>query len=195
VSLSIQLQSLHAPSVALAAVAGVMTWSLAEYLLHRFLGHDRRTMPNPFGHEHTRHHSEGDYFAPTWKKALVSLVAVPVISALVALAVGPALGLIYAVAFVSMYVTYEWLHRRMHTHRGVGVYGRFVRRHHFHHHFGNPRKNHGVTSPIWDLAFGTFEAPGRIRVPAKLKMSWLVDESTGEVVAELAPFYELRSAA
>jgi sterol desaturase/sphingolipid hydroxylase (fatty acid hydroxylase superfamily) len=152
-------------------------------------------MPNPFGHEHTRHHSEGDYFAPTWKKALVSLVAVPVIGALVALGVGPALGLVYAVAFVSMYATYEWLHRRMHTHRGVGGYGRFVRRHHFHHHFGNPRTNHGVTSPIWDLLFGTYEAPGRIRVPAKLKMSWLVDESTGEVVAELAPFYELRRAA
>jgi sterol desaturase/sphingolipid hydroxylase (fatty acid hydroxylase superfamily) len=93
-----------------------------------------------------------------------------------------------------MYLAYEWVHRRAHTHRGVGAYGRFLRRHHFHHHFGNPRVNHGVTSPVWDVVLGTFETPERIRVPEKLCMRWLVDPHTGDVFADLARFYELRRA-
>jgi sterol desaturase/sphingolipid hydroxylase (fatty acid hydroxylase superfamily) len=181
--------------LALAACAGVTLWSLAEYLLHRFLGHDRRTWPNAFATEHTRHHGEGDYFARSWKKALGALGAVPIVSAMAASVVGATLGIAFGASFVSMYVLYEWVHRRAHTHRGLGAYGRYLRRHHFHHHFGNPRANHGVTSPVWDVVFGTFEPPGRIRVPEKLRMRWLVDPRTGDVFSDLALFYELRRAA
>lgn len=173
-----------------AVVAGVLSWTLAEYLLHRFLGHDKRTFPNPFGAEHTRHHAD-NYFAPSWKKALVALVAVPAIVLAARPLVGGELALVYGVSFVAMYVAYEVVHRRAHTHRGLGAYGRFLRRHHFHHHFGNPRTNHGVTSPLWDLVFGTYEAPRKIRVPEKLRMSWLEDPTTGEVCADLAGDYEI----
>ena len=167
----------------MAALLGALTWTLLEYAMHRFLGHDRRTFPNPFGNEHTRHHSQGDYFAPAWKKALVALGGL----AVVGLALGPA----FALGFVSMYVVYEVVHRRAHTHRGVGAYGRYLRRHHFHHHFMNPRSNHGVTSPLWDVVFGTLETPGRIRVPRKLQMRWLVDPATGQVRADEQAHYEL----
>lgn len=178
-------------TVALAALAGVALWTLAEYLLHRFLGHDRRTWPNAFAEEHTRHHSEGNYFAPTWKKGLVALAALAVVTLLASLALGVTLGLVFGGSFVGMYAIYEAVHRRAHTHRGFGAYGRYLRRHHFHHHFTNPRTNHGVTSPLWDFVFGTWQAPQRIRVPAKLRMSWLVDPRTDDVFAELAPHYEL----
>jgi sterol desaturase/sphingolipid hydroxylase (fatty acid hydroxylase superfamily) len=177
--------------IGLTALAGIGSWTLVEYVLHRFFGHDRRTWPNAFAAEHTRHHSEGDYFAPTWKKAIVTVVAAPVVTAVAALGLGLQLGAIYGVSFVGMYVTYELIHRRAHTHRGRGPYGRYLRRHHFSHHFANPRANHGVTSPIWDLIFGTWQAPGRIRVPAKLQMCWLVDPRTGDVYEDLAADYEI----
>lgn len=174
-----------------AAVAGAAAWTFLEYGIHRFLGHDRRTFPNPFASEHTRHHSQGDYFAPTWKKALVALVAFAVVGALAAAVAGLSEGPVFAAAFVAMYVTYEVIHRRAHTHRGAGAYGRFLRRHHFHHHFVNPGANHGVTTPFWDVVFRTRESPGRVRVPEKLQMRWLVDPATGEVRVEHLPFYEL----
>jgi len=177
--------------LALTITAGVISWTLAEYLLHRFLGHDRRTWPNAFANEHTRHHSEGDYFAPTRKKAMVAIVSVPLVTMLAALALGWWRGAVFGVSFVAMYVTYEVVHRRAHTHAGFGAYGRYLRRHHFHHHFGNPRANHGVTSPIWDFVFRTWEAPGRIRVPEKLRMRWLVDPQTGDVRSDFAADYEL----
>lgn len=172
-------------------LCGVVLWTLLEYVIHRFLGHDRRTFPNPFGEEHTRHHSEGDYFAPSWKKALVAVAAVAMLAPLATLAVGALYGPVFAVSFAAMYLAYEIFHRRAHTHQGLNAYGRWLRRHHFHHHFGNPRMNHGVTSPVWDVVFGTLQKPGIIKVPRKLQMRWLVDPATGEVREELAGHYAL----
>lgn len=178
-------------NIAIAALAGVMTWSLLEYLIHRFLGHHPKLRPNPFAAEHVRHHAEGDYFAPTYKKAILTLVILGTVTPLGVWALGLWPGLAYSIGLVSMYVSYEVLHRRLHTHAGVGPYGRWARRHHFHHHFESPKTNHGVTSPLFDVLFGTHRPVSRIRVPKKLAMRWLCDER-GEVDARHAGIYSLR---
>ena len=178
-------------SLGLTAVAGAAAWTLTEYALHRFLGHDRRTMPNFFSVEHTRHHSVGDYFAPSWKKGLAALAVATAMFAAARTITSPPLAIAFTVGFTGMYVTYEVIHRRAHTHAGIGRYGRLLRRHHFHHHFENPRANHGVTSPVWDLAFGTYEASTEIRVPSRLVMRWLCDPATGAVRVEHAATYRI----
>lgn len=180
--------------IALAATAGAATWSLLEYVIHRWLGHGRRLRGNPFGVEHLRHHVEGDYFAPTWKKAaVVTPFALAVGTPAYALA-GPA-GVGYIGGLVALYVVYEWFHRREHTHGGVGPYGRWARRHHFHHHLVDARTNFGVTSPLWDIVFGTYRVPGVIKVPARLTMVWLVDPATGAVRERHADTFVLRRGA
>lgn len=190
---STMMMTTHWTPLLLCALAGVAAWTLAEYLLHRLLGHHPRTRPNAFADEHTRHHAEGGYFAPTWKKALVAVAVVPLASAAAALVLrDAALGLAFGCSFTAMYVAYEVVHRRAHTHAGRGAYGRFLRRHHFHHHFENPRANHGVTSPLWDMVFGTYETPTLIRVPRKLAMRWLADDVTNEIRADLAGRYAFR---
>ena len=178
-------------SLAIAVVLGAIAWTFLEYVIHRWLGHDPRTRPNPFAAEHVRHHSQGNYFAPSWKKALSAvLFAAVLIGPSIAVAGVPA-GSCVVAGFIATYVAYEVLHRREHTHPGLSSYTRFLRRHHFYHHFTNPRFNHGVTTPCWDWLFGTLRAPGRIRVPAKLAMKWLVDPNTGDVRPEHAKHYEL----
>jgi dihydroceramide fatty acyl 2-hydroxylase len=178
-------------SAAIAGLSGVVTWTLLEYLLHRFLGHDKRTQPNFFSREHTRHHGEGDYFAPTWKKGIVAVAATGIVAPLAMLLGGVAVGSAYTVGLIGMYLLYEWVHRRTHVHPGIGAYGRFLRRHHLSHHFTNPKKNHGVTTPIWDFVFGTFEPSERIRVPRRLAMVWLVDPATRQLRDAWADVYEL----
>ena len=84
-------------------------------------------------------------------------------------------------------------HRGVGAHTGVGRYGRWARRHHFHHHFVDPKTNHGVTTPLWDLVFRTYRTPEVIPVPAKLCMRWLLDDA-GAVRAEHADRYQLRGA-
>ena len=179
-------------ALVIASLLGVLTWTFLEYVIHRWMGHDRRFKRTPFGVEHVRHHIEGNYFAPTWKKVVVAIVFTAVLSGPAVLLVGTGPGLAYVLGLMSFYGVYEVSHRREHTHPGFGAYGRWARRHHFHHHFVDGRSNHGVTTPLWDLVFGTYQRPTRIEVPEQLCMSWLRDPATGEIRAEHAGTFSLR---
>ncbi|HUQ03912.1 MAG TPA: sterol desaturase family protein [Kofleriaceae bacterium] len=181
-------------SILLSILLGAFTWSFLEYVIHRWLGHDRRFRGNPFGKEHLRHHVEGDYFAASWKKAIFAVV-VSTIMGVPAVLLAGVYGAAWVAGFVAFYAAYEVLHRREHTHAGIGPYGRWARRHHFHHHFVDGRANHGVTSPLWDLAFGTYRQPAVIPVPQRLCMAWLLDPHTREVRSEHAARYTLRTTA
>lgn len=177
--------------IAVALAIGAASWTLLEFLLHNFLGHHGRGR-NPFGKEHKRHHATTSYFAPTGKKALFASPVVLAAWAIFALTIGPVFGTAFAVGLVGMYIAYEVVHRRAHTHPPRGFYGRWLRRHHFHHHFLSPKTNHGVTTPIWDYVFGTRrEVVGPVRVPVKHAMAWLVDPVTGRVRDEYAADYVL----
>jgi len=178
-----------------AVVCGIATWTLLEYMIHRWMGHDRRFRRTPFGIEHIRHHAEGNYFAPTWKKLIIAaVVGVGACYPAIAIA-GRTAGIAYVAGLICFYGVYEWLHRRDHTHAGIGPYARWQRKHHFHHHFVDPSTNHGVTTPLWDLVFGTYRTPTTIKVPPKLCMAWLLDPATGDVRAEHAATYQLGKSA
>ena len=174
-----------------AAAAGIATWTALEYLIHRWGGHDRRFRRSPFGVEHIRHHVEGDYFAATWKKLVAAVVVASVLCVPAIAIAGIPIGLAYVAGLISFYGMYELLHRREHTHPGVGPYGRWARRHHFYHHFVDGRTNFGVTTPLWDLAFGTYRRPAIIKVPPRLCMAWLRDPATGAIHPEHAATYQL----
>lgn len=177
-----------APALVSALLGGFATWTLLEYLIHRFLGHHGKGR-NPFGREHLRHHAETSYFAPTWKKAAVATPVIVVAAALLAVLMGRDIGLAYSTGLTLMYVGYEVAHRRAHTHPPAGPYSRWMRRHHFHHHFRSPRMNHGVTTPVWDFVFRTYEPVTQVRVPPKHAMTWLVDPATREVRPEFRDDY------
>ncbi len=178
--------------IAIAAIAGSFTWLMGEYLIHRFLGHGKHTKRTQFGREHTKHHALGNYFAPWQVKARAALPVFVVFFGLSALIAGPLVGAVYVSSFGGTYLLYELLHRRAHTHPPTGRYTRWARRHHFYHHFGDPKVNHGVTTPIGDWLLFTNTVPAeKVRVPEKLVMDWLVDPNTGDVYAEHAEDYEL----
>ncbi len=176
--------------IAGAVLAGAAGWSLSEYALHRWVGHDPKSETD-FAEEHRRHHAERFYFAPTSKK-VTHVGPIVASAALVARAVAGRAGVAFVAGYAAAYVGYEVFHRRLHTHPPTGSVGRFLRRHHFAHHFNGPQTNHGVTSPVWDAVFGTLRDPGVIRVPEKLAMTWLIDPATGEAKAEYAADYVIR---
>lgn len=176
-------------SLVLAALAGAFLWTLAEYGLHRLVFHE---MPgrSPGAREHRMHHADPSYFAPWPQKALAALAAAALLGPLAWLAAGALTAAAFTGGFVAMYLAYEVLHRRVHTRPPRGPYGRWRRRNHLAHHFTDPRRAHGVTSPLWDRVFGTGLPPARVRVPRKLAMPWMLD-ARGELRPELAADYEL----
>ncbi|MDX2011143.1 MAG: sterol desaturase family protein [Myxococcaceae bacterium] len=187
--------------VVVAFVVGVLGWSLTEYGLHRFAGHGplrkRKGLwflkPTAlfvlFQEEHLAHHRDPLSFAPTWKKALATVTLVPVIGSLAALVVGAGAGLAFGAGYAATYLAYEVLHRRIHTHPPANAYFAWMRRHHLHHHV-RAATNHGVTSPLWDVAFATREVAEPVSLHVNLAPKWLTDES-GAVRPEFAGDYRV----
>jgi hypothetical protein len=101
-------------------------------------------------------------------------------------------GSFYAGGIFLGYIVYDLVHWSNHVHAPKTAYGRWARRHHFSHHFSDARFNHGVTTPIWDVVFRTYRAPGRIVVPKRLCMDWLLDSETGCIRHQFRNDFELR---
>ncbi|MFT6821226.1 MAG: sterol desaturase/sphingolipid hydroxylase (fatty acid hydroxylase superfamily), partial [Myxococcota bacterium] len=167
----------------IAFCLGGLGWTLAEYLIHRFDGHGNKGR-TASSREHLAHHANPMYFAATWKKlAAASAVGVTLWGLT---------GGLFAAGFVVMYLTYERVHRRIHTHGPIGPYGRWVRHHHLLHHHSNPRLNHGVTSPIWDVVFRTYQRKDIVNVPFRRAPVWLRDPETGLVAEAFSGRYSIR---
>ena len=174
--------------------AGFVLWTFTEYGLHNWAGHLPKGR-HEVSKEHLDHHRDVTYFTPALRKMFL---AVPVVGglSLISLNVSDlvsgswAAGVVFVIGFGFGWSWYETLHRRIHTHAPLNRYGSWARRHHFHHHFADPKRNHGVTTDLWDRVFGTLAEPRRIRVPLKKVSPWMLD-GAGDIAAQFADNYEL----
>jgi sterol desaturase/sphingolipid hydroxylase (fatty acid hydroxylase superfamily) len=170
-----------------AALVGAASWTAAEYGLHRFAMHEMRGRGLP-SVEHLRHHADVTYFSPTSKKIASATATTAVTFPVVLVVAGRRWATAFTVGLITMYFGYEVAHRRTHTHPPRNRYGRWARRNHMHHHFGAPMRNFGVTTPVWDRLWGTYDQPGAVTIPRRMAPAWLLDE-TGEIRAEFADDY------
>lgn len=170
-------------------ILGMITWTFTEYALHRGLGHKRKRK-NPFTVEHLLHHKKVNYFAKPIKKVISACLVFSLMMLLLSLIGNLSIALSFSSGFIWMYLIYEMVHRRIHTHAPHNQYGRWMRKHHLHHHFKNPRVNHGVTTPFWDWVFGTLEIPNTVRVPQNLILKWMLDLETGRPIENLQIDYD-----
>jgi len=175
-----------------AFVVGFNLWGLFEYLLHRFAMHHLHGK-GIMSREHLEHHvAAGWRFSTThllsWAGML--LVGFAAWMPLGWITVSWWFGLAVAIGWSLGYFFYEYQHAQAHLKAPGNRYERWVRKHHFHHHFGHPMSNHGVTMPWWDHVFGTMQAPERVRVPRRMAQPWMLD-GAGELRAEFDDDYVL----
>jgi len=178
--------------VAVGLAVGTQLWFLAEYLLHRFAMHELRGR-GLMSREHLLHHvAAGWSFSVmhllSWAGML--LVGVATWLPLGWLLAGPALGIATTLGWAVGYFFYEYQHAQAHLRAPRTGYERWLRKHHFHHHFGHPKANHGVSTRTWDRVFGTLEVPEQVRVPRRMAQPWMLDAS-GELRPEHAADYVL----
>ncbi len=137
---------------------GVLSWTLAEYLLHRFVFHYHSS--SEFGKRllfimHGVHH---DY--PNDSKRLVMPPSVSVPLAFIfyfayKALLGPSLAAPFFAGFVLGYLCYDMLHYAVH-HANIGSkWFMDIKAHHLKHHFKDPDKGFGVSSTLWDKIIGT----------------------------------------
>jgi dihydroceramide fatty acyl 2-hydroxylase len=154
-------------SILLLCLTGVLSWGLIEYSLHRLVFHfDAQSEKgrNFVYRMHLYHHANpktmDDLFASLWLSLPLALCY-----CLLALALTrswQAVVYLY-IGLTAGYFSYEFLHYQAH-HRAprLRVF-RYLKTYHLLHHHQSSALRFGVTSPLFDYLFGTFQSVRRNR--------------------------------
>ena len=144
--------------IAAMAVPGLVVWTLAEYLLHRYVFHYRAksSVGNRLVHLfHGVHHDR-----PNDKSRLV----MPPVGAVIIMSM---LWLVFTLVipapwvepftafFITGYLMYDYTHYATHHFPMKYPFLFALKRHHLQHHFTTEKARFGVSSPLWDWVFGT----------------------------------------
>lgn len=133
-------------------VAGLVLWTLIEYLVHRFAFHHLPFL-KPI---HMAHHDD--------PRGLNGTPTVATLAVFLLLVYWPASGLVsralaaaWTAGLMAGYLAYVTVHYVVHNHGSGGSshLRRLIRMHAVHHH--ETSCNFGVTTAIWDRAFGTLK--------------------------------------
>ena len=139
-----------------ACVAGAGAWTLLEYWLHRIALHKIRY----FVPMHALHHRKPLDFVgtPTW-------LSLSVLTGAIFLPAWRIVGFTIASGLTAGvmigYLWYGLIHHGIHHYRGRSMppYLERSRVRHLRHHYSPRRGNFGVTTSLWDHAFGTAIEP------------------------------------
>ncbi len=162
--------------ILLAFGSGIVLWTLAEYLLHRFAGHVAKGRV-AFSREHLKHHADLNYFERWVNKIPLALLVWVLVACVMYIVMALGFAVATSTGFVAGWYIYERTHQNIHEKDTRFAYSRFMRCCHFYHHFKNPWVNHGVTTHFWDLVFRTYEKPEDITIPNRHvdSMVWMRD--------------------
>jgi sterol desaturase/sphingolipid hydroxylase (fatty acid hydroxylase superfamily) len=142
----------------LFALAGIFTWSLTEYFLHRVLFHfPARSRLGKWlvFLFHGNHHID-----PKDKTRLVMppAGAIPIMAVLYGLflLVLPADWLDpFTAFFICGYLVYDYIHYGAHHFPMRNPVARYLKHYHLKHHYSGEGGRYGVSSPLWDIVFAT----------------------------------------
>lgn len=137
--------------------AGLLVWTLTEYLAHRVSFHHTPTTPLQVAYGyliHGVHHAYPDDSRRWMIPVPVSLPISALLFWLFTLVFGRWAFPAFA-GFIHGYLLYDGLHYAIHSGRMPTRLGRFLRQYHLTHHFATPDRHFGVSSPLWDLVFRT----------------------------------------
>jgi sterol desaturase/sphingolipid hydroxylase (fatty acid hydroxylase superfamily) len=156
--------------IAATFAAGVLVWSLAEYLLHRYVFHwINETAWGKRVHFllHGVHH---DFPNDRTRLVMPLLTSTPFAIIFYSLFY-VALGITYAeplwAGFAAGYLCYDGTHYAVHHFKQTSRVGRFLKRHHMLHHHADHDGGFGVSSPLWDLVFRTMPSVKKITPPPR----------------------------
>ena len=135
-----------------AAIAGVGSWTLVEYLLHRFVFH---RMPLIADLHHAHHAAPRAYVGtPTWASLLI-MAGVFFVPIWHLFSLNVALGAIGGI--ITGWLWYGVVHHVIHYRRPrrLAIALRVATHRHLLHHSPHVSGNFGVTTAAWDYLFGT----------------------------------------
>jgi dihydroceramide fatty acyl 2-hydroxylase len=139
-------------------LGGLLSWTFAEYILHRYVFHWVNDTPRGKRIHFLLHGVHHDF--PNDKDRLVMplLTSVPfavIFYSLFVFMMGTRLAEPFFAGFVIGYLGYDGTHYAVHHFKPRTRLGKWVRRHHMLHHHNDHEGGFGVSTPLWDLVFRT----------------------------------------
>lgn len=125
-----------------------MLWTLVEYLFHRFLLHNEfnnRFIIDLQYYFHGIHHKypNATLFLPSLYYLIILILSLTILKMMV------------AIGFYMGFLFYEVFHYYLHHKNYRNRLFKYLKAHHFYHHFKDKNKNYAVTLPLWDYIFLT----------------------------------------
>lgn len=138
--------------------AGVLLWTLCEYVLHRWVFHWMEDSPRGRRIHFLLHGVHHDF--PNDKSRLVMPLGFSIpLGAIFFGAFYVLFGTLAAeplfAGLVLGYLFYDGTHYAVHHFKQTTRVGRFVKRHHMRHHHMDHDGGFGVSTPLWDVIFRT----------------------------------------
>lgn len=153
-------QGLSIGSMVLLLGFGFLSWGLIEYLLHRFIFHyDARSRLGQklIYHAHLAHHEDPEARHRHFASLFLSMPVAGVYWLVAWAASGSfAVASFLLIGMAGGYLYYQWIHFQCHHRKSHLRPLRYLRKYHLLHHHQTPGLRFGVTSPVFDLVFGTF---------------------------------------
>ena len=138
--------------------AGLFCWTFVEYALHRFIFHFVPNKPWALRLHFIFHGVHHDYPSDAKRLVMPPSLSIPLATAFFFLfnALLPA-GNVFAffAGFISGYLFYDITHYAIHHFNFKGTFWKKIKQHHMLHHYQNPNKGYGVSSPFWDKILGS----------------------------------------
>ncbi len=136
---------------------GLFVWTFVEYIMHRFVFHymppDKPWAMRMHFIFHGVHH---DYPSDAKRLVLPPSVSIPLAMAFYFLfkAILPPNDIFgFFPGFILGYLFYDISHYAIHHFNFKGNIWKKVKQHHMLHHYQDPEKGYGVSSPLWDKIF------------------------------------------
>ena len=136
--------------VALLALTGLLSWTLTEYLLHRYVYHEWHSFLSV---GHALHHQDPQ-----------ALIGIPwYLTTIIVVAAFALLALPFRASVLGVVMGFNWLgyifycicHHASHHWNTKRGWLKRMKRHHLAHH-GHANYNWGLTTPFWDYVFRTY---------------------------------------
>ena len=148
---------MRALEFAVLALTGLFSWTLSEFLLHRYLYHDWASFLS-VGHD-LHHREPRQLIGVPWYLTTVAIIAI-----------FKGLTLVFPAAPTGVIMGFNWLgyvfyciaHHGSHHWRFRNDWFRRMQHHHLIHH-AHPEFNWGFTTSLWDHVFGTHYDSNRSR--------------------------------
>ena len=144
-------------TVVLLFLSGGLVFTLIEYLVHRYIYHIKPNGPRTERFSYTAHGVHHDYPKDKSRLAMPPLLAI-VVAGVFFLLYKLMMGTYvygFLAGFLMGYAGYLCVHYSVHAFKVPKNFLKILWHHHAIHHYREPNKAFGVSSPLWDMIFGT----------------------------------------